>query len=489
MKKALNIFVSLKEWWGKLSRRTRIIFFAVLVLVIIIVLKSGGNSDGSVVETVKRQTLDRTVLASGKVVSSTDLSLSFEQSKVVQSISVKVGDKVKKGQTLATLSNGTERAALLAAKAKYNKVLEGSSNEEIALARVNLESITKTQDGLVEDARRKLLSSDLVARADSITEEDSPVISGIYTGQEGSYTVVFHGGGSNSYVTFTGIESGTANINSYTPNTLGTKGLHIQMPLSANPNEGATWTVSIPNTSGVSYVANLNAYQSAKNARDQAIAIAQAELNLKLASARRSDVDAALADVISAESNLEKTILRAPAEGTITKVDIKYGEISTVGKVAISLQDISNLYLEANINENNIRDVELGQSIEVTFDAFGDDKYSATVSSIDPASTTTNNVVNYKIKALISDTDDIKPGMTANMTILTKEIENALVLPGRTIETKNGKSVVHVITDERRQKTVLKDITIGLRGDGDLVEITSGLNEGDKVLWTPPATK
>lgn len=504
MEKVKNIFDSSKSWWGSLSKKMRIGFFVTLVLVIIIVLKSSSNDDGRVVETVKRQTLNRTVSASGTVVSSTDLSLSFEQSKIVQNIAVVVGDKVKRGKILASLSNGTERAALLAAKAKYNKVLEGTSNEEIEVARValanaktDLSSIIKTQNGLVEDARRKLLSSDLFARSENTTEENSPIISGLYTGEEGVYTVTTHSSGSSGgYIAFSGIESGTSYINSFTPNALGKKGLFIQMPSGVNINESKTWTINIPNTTGASYIVNLNAYQSAKNSRDQAIVSAQsridqaeAELNLKLASARQSEIDGALADVISAEANLEKTILRAPADGTITKVDIKYGELSTIGKSAVSLQDIGNLYLEANINENNIKDIEIGQSIDVTYDAFGNNLYVATVSSIDPSSTITNNVVNYKIKALISDTDKIRPGMTANMIVLTSQIENALVLPGRTIETKDGKSFVKLITDERRNKTINKEIIVGLKGDGDIVEIISGLSLGDKVLWVPPITK
>lgn len=485
MSKIVKIFNSFKEWWSNLSRRTKIIFFVALVLVIIFSLKGDNSDDGSVIETVKRQTLSSTVSASGTVVSSTDLSLGFEQSKVVQSISVKVGDKVRKGQILATLSNGTERATLLSAKAKYNKVLEGSSNEEINLATVNLQSTTKTQDGLVEDARKKMLSADLVATSDGITSANSPIISGVYSGPEGTYSISFQTGGSDSYVTFSGIESGTTPINSYTTNPLGKYGLFIKMPTGASASGGNTWTVKIPNKSGASYATNLGAYESAKNTRDQAIAIAQAELDLKTAKARNSDVESAYADVAIAEANLEKTILRAPADGTVTLVDIKYGELATVGKTAIAIQDINNLYIEANINENNIKDIQVGQSIAVTFDAFPGEEYKAEVSSIDPASTNTNNVVNYKIKALISDKTNIRPGMTANMTILTSIVNDVLVISGRNINTNDGKSEVAVIVDEDKMKTVSKSVEVGLRGDGDMVEIKSGLNVGDKVLWIP----
>lgn len=96
--------------------------------------RGGSKSGTTTIETVKRQNLIQTVAASGSVVSSTDLSLGFEQSKMISSIKVVVGSKVKAGDVLAALSNGTERAslasakgALLAAQARYKKVLEGSS--------------------------------------------------------------------------------------------------------------------------------------------------------------------------------------------------------------------------------------------------------------------------------------------------------------------------------------------------------------------------
>ncbi len=512
--KIRNTIQKMGAWWKSRSRRGKIILIVVVAIILILILK-GGKASTSVVEVVKNQTITRTVVASGKVVSSTDLSLGFEVSDVVRSINVSVGDRVRRGGIIATLNSGEERAAvtsakgaLLAADARYKKVLEGSSNEEIALAQVNLDNaksdleITKkTQNTLVESAHRKLLSDGLVAEPlNSTFSANTPRISGTYSGTEGTYTLSFASSGSD-FINFTGLEIGTAKYSTTTAQLLGTKGLSIIFPSGSTSSQGGSWTVAVPNSSGTNYVSNSNAYNQALDTRDAAIASAQslvaqreAELNLKRATARQPDVDSALADVItaqaqveSANAKLEKKILRAPADGTITKVDIKVGEISTPQKEVIVLQDITNLYLEANVGEGNISTIALGQSVSVSYDALPGQTYTASVSSIDPSATENGSVINYKIKALISDIAGVRPGMTANMSIVTAQIPNVLVLPGRDIQTDADGQFVNVLVDpsSKKQKTIRTPVVTGVKGDGDVVEIKSGVSEGQSVLWTP----
>jgi HlyD family secretion protein len=513
--KIKNMLSKVGSWWKGRSKRSKILIIATLVIVAIIAFK-GGKASTSVVEVVKKQTITRTVVASGKVVSSTDLSLGFEVGDVVRSINVSVGNKVRKGSIIATLNSGEERAAytsargsLLSADAHYKKVLEGSSNEEIALAQVNLDNATrdltltkKTQDGLVANARRKLLSDNLIAEPiNSSYSANTPRITGTYTGIEGKYTISISSSGSD-FVNLTGIETGTAKYNTTSSQSFGTKGLSIIFPEGSSSSQGGAWNVSIPNTTGINYVSNLGFYNQAVDAKEAAVsnveslvAQRQAELNLKRATARQPDVDSALAGVItaqagveSANAKLEKKILRAPADGTITKVDIKVGEISTPQKEVIVLQDVTNLYLEANIGEGNISTISLNQNVDVSYDALPGKKFNGSISSIDPSATENGTVINYKIKALITDTVGILPGMTANMSIVTAEIPNVLVLPGRTIETTSEGSFVPLITKEKgsKTKTVRTKVVVGIKGDGDIVEIKSGLTEGQKVLWTPP---
>jgi multidrug efflux pump subunit AcrA (membrane-fusion protein) len=122
--------------------------------------------------------------------------------------------------------------------------------------------------------------------------------------------------------------------------------------------------------------------------------------------------------------------------------------------------------------------------IDVTYDAFGSDKiFKGVITKIDPSSTFVSGVVNYKITASVEKVDNLRPGMTANMTIKVKEKNHVLVIPSRSIliDTE-GKKTVRLITNTKNKKFKEVPITTGLEGDGGMVEVTSGLNEGDEFV-------
>lgn len=499
-------------WWKRQSFRRKIAYAIFLFLIIFFVISR--NKDNRIFEQVKVADIQRTVVASGKVVSTTDLSLSFDSSGVVRSVSAKVGDSVVKGQILAALDQRSQRAAVtaargrvLSAQARYQKVLEGSSNEEIAIAQINLDSAKrdlentkKTQDNLVANARRALYSSGLEASpVNSSGEQTIPSIGGGYTGTtEGSYIITVDSS-SSGFVSISGIETGRAILSDVAPQSLGTKGLTIIFP-DTDVVAGARWEITVPNKNSASYVANVNAYTNAVSVAENAIADAEnrlatreAELNLKRATARQPDVDAALAEVITAQAGLEeaqaaleRTILRAPADGTITAVDIKIGQVAQSLEQAMILQDISNLYLESEVGESNISLLSLDLPVSIEFDALGGgDVMYGTISSIDPAATINNNIVSYKIKALLPPSEQIRPGMTATMVITALSKKDVLTLPGRVIqEDENGEFFVEKVIQQKRKEDIVKQVVqTGIRADGDIIEIISGVVEGDTILW------
>jgi HlyD family secretion protein len=517
--KIKNVWESFSGWIRE-HKKTSIALGIVLVLIIYFIATRGSAPANVVTDTVVRRELRSTVLATGDVTSTTDLDLSFASSGTVSGVKVKVGDKVYKGDVLATLSNQSQYGAVTqaqgsvkSAQAALDKLIEGATNEEVAVAQTALSSAqvslsnTKLQQAtLVSNARTAVLNAGLQikpAPGSSSTPTYTPTLSGTYTGtDQGQYTITTHGG-SGAYFTYSGLDSGTALSNVSTAVPLGTHGLFLTFPTGFSTMSDTQWVVTIPNTESPSYLTAQNAYNNAVDTQTSAIAsaqasvdTAQANLNLKKASARGADVEAAQANVLSAQGQLQtaqaaynNTIITAPADGTITAVDIKVGELASAQKEVLILQDVSHLYLEANINEADISSVVLGQPVEVTFDAFGPDKkYAATISHIDPASTVVSGVVNYKIEAEIQgDVTGVLPGMTANMTIVTKDKAAVLVVPTRAIlDGKNGK-VVRVITDAKKKTYSETPVTLGIQGD-DGTEILSGLSEGQTIVVLSSAT-
>lgn len=456
-------------------------------------------------------TLKETVRATGQVTSLTDLDLSFNKQGVVKYVNVRVGDKVKKGQLLASLSSGSEyasvvqaRGALASAKAKLKKTLEGATNEEITLSQVSLdnakrdlENTKNTQNTLVGNAYSNLLNSTPEATPTGSGSSSPITLSGFYNlNKEGEMNVNVYSTGSGINFSFSGISNGGGVVSTTNPQPLGNTGLYILFSTTTNIS-GTSYTIALPNKNATDYLTNLNAYESALKTKTASISSAEslvtqreAELAIKKASARTSDVELAEADVLSAEGRLaqaeavyEENIIRAPAGGTITKVNIKNGELTNAQSVAIVLQDVENLYIEADINESNISNLKLNQAVEVSIDALASDiPFSGFISEIDPSSVSSDGVVNYKIKVALSVQDpNIRPGMNAEITVLIFEKADVLSIPKATIISRDGKNYVNVITNEKKSKYIEREITLGEEGDGSTVEVLTGLNKEEKI--------
>ena len=497
------------------SLRKKIIYGVIVLLVIFVGYKIFGPKDNSAnitTDIVRRENLRQTILATGQVTSTTDLSLSFSGSGIVKTLKVKVGDNVKAGQILATLDQGKELAALTsargavaAAEARYKRTIEGASNEEIALARIALQNaqldysrVQSQQELLVANTYKNLLNSTPEALpANGTTDYSAPTISGNYSkNTEGELRISVYQSSSGTSFSVSGLANGSGPVTTTNPQPLGDSGLYIVFPsASVTITE---WIIEIPNKKASDYVTNLNAYQAALKTQDSALGSAlalidqrTAELSIKESSARDADIELAKADILSAQgqyqaasANYENTVLRAPVAGTITRVDIKLGELAQASKEVMVLQDIKNLYLEANINEANVANVNIGAPIELTFDAFGTENiFLGKILRVDPASTLISGVVNYKITASIDSSPTLRPGMTANMTILIEEKNNILVIPARAITTdKSGKKTIRLITNTKTKTYKEIEVTTGMEGDGGLTEITAGVNEGDEIV-------
>ncbi len=499
----------------KFFTKKRIIWSIIIILVVGFIASRifGGKNPAENVqtETAKKQDLKLTVLATGQVVSTTDLQLAFKASGFVERVNVKEGDKVKAGQVLAELTNKDQiaaftqaRGSLAQAQANYNRVLSGSSSEEVNVyqvaldnAKSTLETTKKQQQVLVENAYKALLNSGIAAIAGTGNTGSATVtVSGTYTGTEqGVYKISVYPTGNGLYYQINGLETGNGQVSTI-PQPMGTKGLYIQFSTTSVPDNN-TWTVAIPNTLASTYVTNYNAYQaaletqrSAVSAAENAVVSAQANLDLKKAQARPADVQAAQAQILSAEgqvlaaqAGLDNTRVIAPADGTITDVAIKKGEQATSLKTVMVLQDVGNLHVEANVSEANIASLQAGQDVDITFDALGTDRiFKGKVQTINPASTVVSGVVNYKVTVSIDQLPDIKPGMTANLTIKVAEKPRVLSVPQRAIITKGTTKYVRVVTDTKTKAYSEREVATGLEADESRVEILSGLNEGDEVV-------
>ena len=286
-----------------------------------------------------------------------NFSLGFLASGRIQTVAVKTGDTVTKGQILATLDAGNAvgvlaqaKAALASAQANYEKVINGASGPAIDVAKaavntaqVNFDQTSKQQDVLVSNAYKNLLNSTPEAVPTTSTADLSiPSISGSYAlSQEGTITLNMYTTGDGAYFSASGLVNASGVVSKTVAQPIGDSGLSIKFPTTV----GATtsWTISLPNTKAANYLSNYNAYQTALQTKSQTTASAQATLDQAktslaalVATARPEDVAAAKAQVDTAqgavtiaESAYGNTVITAPSTGTVTSVAITVGQIAT----------------------------------------------------------------------------------------------------------------------------------------------------------------
>ncbi|MFH1744967.1 MAG: efflux RND transporter periplasmic adaptor subunit [bacterium] len=217
--------------------------------------------------------------------------------------------------------------------------------------------------------------------------------------------------------------------------------------------------------------------------------VSGAQLNKILASASRYDISLAQARIKQARAavdslnkQIENSAIIAPIDGVITKDNFKEGEQISMGAVVFAMLGENDFEIEVLVSEADISKISLDDKAKITLDSFGEDtEFYGKVYFVDPAETELQDVIYYKIKIEFDQEDkDVKSGMTANITIITDMKENALIIPNRAIIDKNGQGKFARVLENGQ--LVEKQVTIGINGDDGLMEILSGLNEGEDVV-------
>jgi len=202
----------------------------------------------------------------------------------------------------------------------------------------------------------------------------------------------------------------------------------------------------------------------------------------------RARVDQASARLNSAQTVYNKTLLKAPLNGILTQREVDFGEQVTFGsaagaQVAFQMIDDNEFHIEVKVPETQIGKVTQESEVTVQFDSIGrDEEFEGDIVSIEPGSTEIDGIVYYKVKvALIEKDDRLKAGMTADVFIKALPKENALVIPEVAIFKDQGRKWVYIPTDDPKKRDQA-EVRTGIRGTSGIIEIVSGLEEGDQIL-------
>ncbi|MEJ5300302.1 MAG: efflux RND transporter periplasmic adaptor subunit [Thermodesulforhabdaceae bacterium] len=195
----------------------------------------------------------------------------------------------------------------------------------------------------------------------------------------------------------------------------------------------------------------------------------------------------------SAETNLHYTKIISPVDGVVISRNVDVGQTVAASFQTPTLftiaRDLTKMQINTNVAEADIGKVTVGQPVNFTVDAYPDQIFHGTVSQIRLAPTNIQNVVTYDVVILVDNPElKLKPGMTANVSIVTAEKKGVLRIPNAALRitlerlVKNGEKPGEPgvwVLDKGKPKFV--KVTLGI-SDGSYTEVVSGLEEGQDVI-------
>ncbi len=198
----------------------------------------------------------------------------------------------------------------------------------------------------------------------------------------------------------------------------------------------------------------------------------------------KDDLAAAQARVDAAQATINMSRLTAPFAGTVTEAYPLPGDQVTTGGMAFRVDDLSSLLVDVDVSEVDINDITLGQTVSLSFDAILGQEYEGEVMKVSQAGNVVGGVVNFTVTVELTDADErVKPGMTAGVNIVVKEIKDAVLVPNRAVRLLNGKRVVYILKEDGMQERI--EIRLGTSSDTLSVVVGGDLKEGDQVILNP----
>ena len=243
------------------------------------------------------------------------------------------------------------------------------------------------------------------------------------------------------------------------------------------------------------------------------VGIRNAQIAQAMASGARSK-----AALTNADIQLRDTQVRAPRAGIILQKYVEEGTIITSGQSfnssgtsIVQLGDISRMYVDVSVDETDIANIDVGQKVDVTFDAYNTTPVDGTVIRVDPTAKVASNVTTLHVRVEVDNTSQIysllKPGMNASCDFIVGKKTDVVAVPNEAMRTgADGSHYVEipeggkVAPAEKGQdpdpalvvdvKVRTQPVEIGLEGN-DSTEIKSGVKEGEKIITqtiepTPP---
>ena len=424
----------MKAFFARMSKRTRIIVGVAAVLLIIVALvlsrRTRANSNSAFqTSPVQRGELTATVGATGTVRAIQSAALDWQISGVVATVNVRVGDKVAKGDVLATLDKSQLPQNVILAQSDLvtaqRALQDASSDTASAQAAIDLKK--------AQDAYKKAYDYRLSLNGKQWVEE---VRITYVNGQQ-------------------------------IPEIKWRKGYADPLTIQSADNDLALKKAKLDDAQ--------RTYDRLKEGPNS------------------GDIAGAQARVDAAQATLNLARIIAPIDGVVTQAVSLPGDsvgpasqaTTASGQSAFRIDNLSGLLVDVQVSEVDINGVALDQPATLTLDAIPNKTYHGHVVGVSQAGSVTSGAVNFTVTVQLSDPDEqVKPSMTAAVNVIVKQVKDQLLVPNRAVRLVGSQRVVYILKNGVPQEV---KITLGATSDTTSVVAAGDLKEGDLIILNPPA--
>lgn len=458
---------------------------------------------------VTRGNVMSTVAATGNIEPVTQTDLNVLTSGTVKEVLVKLGDSVKKGQTVLQLNTTdleltvkTNEASLEAAQLSLEQARQGATEAEIAAAQAKVDAAQAALNGLytgatasdLAAAQSKLRTAQInlaqaqtgpteieIANARNQVESAKNSLWSAQSNRDAICGRVKNGDqdsscqGARASVNNAEIAVQTAENNlaallagpDVNDVRIAEESVRQAEASVAALNQGPTNEAVV---SAKSNVTQAQATLTDLQAGPDTLTIQQAELNVRQAQAKLDESKVKLA---------QATVI-APFDGIITAVNATAGATVTTSAAPLQITDFSNLQIETQVSEMDRPKIKVGQAVNISVEALPGVSLKGEVVAISPTATIASGVVNYPVTVKVTQANDsLAAGMTASLNIVVESKTGVLKAPTKAIQTVNGQKVVTV---QRGETTVQVPVQVGVADSSNTEISSSDLSEGDVVV-------
>lgn len=504
-----------KRRWPKVVIAVLLVLAALFFFVIRPMLGAGKEllAGAYLTSTAQMQEMTVSVSSTGTIQPIDSYNVSGMVTGEVLEAPFEVGDRVEKGDVLYRIDPGSAETALQQAQLSVQQ------------AQLNYDS---TVDGLNPKASVAGVVQKLHVKKGDLVSAGSP-IADISDTSTMTLTVPFQSAdaqriavGSSAQVTLAGtLETLTGTVESVAnADLVGNGGALVRQVKIRVQNPGAlttsttatakvgsiacagsgTFEANLTQTfvaTGSGEVVSLNVSTGSRVSAGQVLATlggSSAQTSLENASISLQNAQLSLQN---AQDALDNYTITAPISGTVIEKNFKAGDtidnnsLTAAGGTLAVLYDMSTLTFEMKIDEKDINKVQVGQEVTITADAVEGVTFSGVVDTVNINGTTVSGQTNYPVTVVINDPQDLKPGMNVSADIIVERAGTVLCVPVDAVNRGSDKPTVQVaqegaldengnVVDPSKLET--REVTLG-RNDNDNIEITSGLSEGEIVVW------